>query len=93
MDVASFLKLTVSFAKTNFIMIESGIVEAKKLPLAVGDNTIEWVSEFPYLGSLVSDDGRIDAEVEKRIANASKAFGALRCAVFDDTCQLPQRDR
>ena len=29
-------------------------------------------------------NGRLHAEVDRRIANASKAFGALRKAVFDD---------
>ena len=40
--------------------------------------------EFSYLGPLIAENGRIDAEVDKRIANASKAFGALRQAVFKD---------
>ena len=43
-----------------------------------------YVSEFPYLGSLVTDDGRIHAEVDRRIACASRAFGALKQAVFRD---------
>ena len=30
------------------------------------------------------DDGKIDAEIDKRIANASRAFSALRQAVFKD---------
>jgi hypothetical protein len=43
-------------------------------------------SEFPYLGSLIADNGRVDVEVKKRIASTSKAFGALslRQAVFKD---------
>ena len=32
----------------------------------------------------LADNGRIDAEVDKCIANASKAFDALRQAVFND---------
>ena len=42
------------------------------------------MDSFTYLGSVVSSNGRIDAEVDKRIANASKAFGALHHAVFND---------
>ncbi len=42
---------------------------------------IDSVREFPYLGSL---SGRMDVDVEKRIAKASRAFGALRKAVFQD---------
>ena len=36
-------------------------------------------------GSLIIDSGRLDVDAEKRIANASKAFGALRQAVFDNS--------
>ena len=42
------------------------------------------VKEFPYLGSVVDSSGRLDAEVNRRVAQASKAFGALRKAVFLD---------
>ena len=37
-----------------------------------------------YLGSLIMDDEKIDEEIDKRIADASRAFGALRQAVFED---------
>ena len=47
-------------------------------------STIDIVGEFQYLGSVIAASGRIDNEVEKRIAQASRAFGALRKAVFLD---------
>ena len=37
---------------------------------------IEAVEEFPYLGSVISTSGTIDADVEARIAKASRAIGA-----------------
>ena len=46
---------------------------------------MECVKEFQYLGSIIAADGQIDAEVDKRLANASKAFGALQKAVFTNT--------
>ena len=42
------------------------------------------MGEFPYLGSMIAASGRIDADVENRTAKASRAFGALRKAVFLD---------
>ena len=42
------------------------------------------MSEFIYLGSQMTSDGKLDTEVEKRIAAVSRAFGALRRAVFQD---------
>jgi len=59
---------------------------ASDCPLVVGDDLIEWVEQFSYLESLISDDRRVSAEVEKRIASTSKAFGALQCAIFKN-CQ------
>ena len=83
-DVTRAFGMTVSITKTKFMVVGSGVSDEEKLPIAVDDGQIEWVSEFPYLGSLIADSGRIDVEVDKRIASASKAFGALRQAVFKD---------
>ena len=41
---------------------------------------MEAVKDFPYLGSLIECSGRMDADVNRRVAQASKAFGALRKA-------------
>ena len=38
-----------------------------------------------YLSSLIADSGRSHEEVDRRIASASKAFGALRRVVFKDS--------
>ena len=45
---------------------------------------IECVEEFQYLGSLIMSNERIDAEEDKCIGSASRAFGALHRAVFRD---------
>ena len=48
------------------------------------DNCVESVSEFQYLGSMVERSGRVDTDVERRVMQASRAFGCLRRAVFKD---------
>ena len=53
-------------------------------PIHLGLDGIDFVEEVSYLGSLVASSGGIDTEVDRCIANASKAFGALRHAVFTD---------
>ena len=55
-----------------------------KTPLSVCGEEIESVSEFQYLGSIVSSCGRMEVDMSRRIAQASKAFGALRRSVFMD---------
>ena len=42
------------------------------------------VDEFMYLGSVIAVSGRMDTDVDNRIAKASRAFDALRKAVFLD---------
>ena len=77
-EVTKAFGLTVSLQKTKFMVVGRGVLEEEKLPLALDDGCVEWVSEFPYLGSLIADNGRMHVETDKWIANASKAFGALR---------------
>ena len=78
MDVTRAIGMTVSITKTKLTVVGSGVSDEVKLPITVDGGQIEWVSEFPHLGSLMADSGRIDVEVEKRIASASNFFGALR---------------
>ena len=49
-----------------------------RMPLNVGGEEIEAVTEFPYLGSQIESCCRMTLDVEKRVAQASKAFAALR---------------
>ena len=52
--------------------------------MALDGGDIEVVSEFPYLGSLIADSGRMDVDMDRQVAQASKAFGARRKSVFLD---------
>ena len=50
------------------------------------------MSEFPYLGSSIAANGRIDDEIDRRIANAST--GTLRQAVLRMLiCPSPPKGR
>ena len=84
-SVTQSFGLTVSVQKTKFVVVDCGVEEDDTLHMALGESSIEHVSEFPYLGSLIAENGRSHVEVDKRIASASKAFGALRRAVFKDS--------
>ena len=60
----------------------SNITNNNRLPIKVEDGTIEHVSDFPYLGSVITESGRIDEEIDRRIANALKAFGGIKASSF-----------
>ncbi len=60
------------------------VEDSEREPIVVEGGEIQCVKEFPYLGAVIADSGRMDADVESRLAKASKAYGALRKAVFLD---------
>ena len=76
--------LTVSISKTKHMATGREATSRDRAPLPISSGEVEGVEEFPYLGSIISASGRMDREVEKRIAQAARAFGALRKAVFLD---------
>jgi len=55
-----------------------GVSDSDLQPISVDDEDIEHVTEFQYLGFIIAENNQIDAEVDKRTANSSKAFGTLR---------------
>ena len=83
-DVAADFGLTVSVPKTKLMVTGRRAAPGDRSPIPVGDCQIEVVDEFPYLGSMISSPGRMKADIDRRIAHASRAFGALRKAVFNN---------
>ena len=75
----------MNVSKIKFLVVGHEVQDLKMLPMTVDGGSIECVKEFQYLGSIIVAGGRIDAEVDKHLANASKAFSALRKAVFTNT--------
>ena len=85
MEVDKSFGLTLSFEKKiKFMVVGYGVDEGDTLPLDLPGGSIDWVSEFTYLGSLIAESGRAHEEVDRRIASASRAFGALRQPIFED---------
>ena len=72
MSVANSWGLTVSLVKTKGVRIsnESSFVDS----VPVCDQSVEMVKEFLYLGSIITSDGEIDADMKMRIAKAANLF-------------------
>nr|VZI44272.1 unnamed protein product [Spirometra erinaceieuropaei] len=51
--------------------------------ISVNGNQLQVVENFPYLGSTLSHNTKIDDEVANRISKASQAFGRLRSTVWN----------
>ena len=60
----------------------AAVDEGDDSPVVVKGGKIEMVRDFTYLGSKLSSDGEITAEVSCKIAKASKTFGCLRVPIF-----------
>ena len=48
----------MSVQKTKLMVVGYGIEENDTLPLTLDNSCIEFVTEFPYLGSLVAENNR-----------------------------------
>ena len=76
--------LRLSTFKTKFMSAGREVKSEDRPPIEIENSEIECVKEFPYLGSIIAANRRMDPDVEKRLSQASKAFGALRKSVFSD---------
>ena len=76
-EVLSEWELTVSFPKTKLLVAGASCGEEDLQAIHIRGETIEAVSSFRYLGSVLESHGEIRMDVEDRVARASHAFGAL----------------
>jgi hypothetical protein len=83
-STCSSFGLTISTEKTKHRVTGRLAVESDRDPIPVTGGELASVDEFTYLGSVVSSSASINTDVSNRISRASKAFGALRKAVFLD---------
>ena len=84
MRVAGDFGLSLSIPKTKVMAVGRLVTEEDKQPLDVGDAEIESIEVFQYLGSQVDSSGKMTVDIDKRIAQASKALWSTQiCTVVD----------
>ena len=84
--------LSINAKKTKTMTI-SKTEPAPKCSLKHGSTNIEQVSQFNYLGSLVTFDGRTKKEIRRRISIARSAFDQLRPILTDRKLSIAIRIR
>ena len=82
-SACSAFGLTISTKKTEVLYQPADKEDLNEPTITVNNELLKSVETFTYLGSTLSKDARIDAEVDKRIAKASTAFGRLRSNVWE----------
>jgi len=75
--------LTASIPKTKHMVTGRLTEDSDRDSIALEGGKIESVDEFPYLGSVVASSGRMDVDVDKRLAQASKVFGLRKVVSMD----------
>ena len=73
--------LIISLKKTN--VMGQDVSEAPSI--SIGDYTLEVVEDFTYLGSTISSNLSLEAEINKRIAKAASAMSRLSTRVSENT--------
>ena len=65
--------LTINHKKTEYMVVSKR--ESSVCALKIGDNTIKHdIQKFNYLGSLLTENGKCDEEIKKRIGMAKMLF-------------------
>jgi len=55
-----------------------GIIQrSSPQPIAIAQGNIEYVTRFTYLGSVISSDGDVEADINTRLAKAAAVFRRL----------------
>ena len=83
-DACTSFGLTISLDKTKVMYTPVPGAEYLEPDIYVYGSRLEVVESFVYLGSTLSFDGSLEAEIKGRICKASKSFGALEDRVWSD---------
>ena len=73
--------LMINWRKTNTMVFSR---EPPEWNIEVGDVQLEQAGETVYLGARLSENGRMESELERRIDRAATVVGALRRTVFEN---------
>ena len=82
-DIYQRFCLKVNTNKTEVLCYGGGL-SADEPVISIGAETLGVVGNFKYLDSYISDDCKLDVDVESRVSQVSKSFGRLRSRLFDN---------
>ena len=80
---SAHFSLTISIKKTEVFYQPPPGAENHPPTISVNGEVLKVTHSFPYLGSVLSDDGQLDLEITSRISKASSSFGRLTSRVWN----------
>ncbi|KAK3514603.1 hypothetical protein QTP70_021515 [Hemibagrus guttatus] len=82
-DASKKFGLKINIKKTE-VLYQPNSSRTQEVDVRVDGNILNSVPEFTYLGSTVTKDGQIDAEIQRRMAKASASFGRLHQRLWNN---------
>ena len=82
-DASKKFGLKINIKKTE-VLYQPNSTRTREEDIMVDGNKLNSLPEFTYLGSTISSDGRIGAEIQRRMAKASASFGRLRQRLWNN---------
>ena len=75
--------LTIDMKKTVVLIQDTHNKKLNSLVVLLNGTPLAEVDRFTFLGTTISNNGTIDAEISRRIQSAASAFGKLRSRLWD----------
>ena len=82
-DASKKFGLKINIKKTE-VLYQANSTRTREEDIMVDRNKLISVLEFTYLGSIISSNGCIDDEIQRRMAKASGSFGRLRQRLWNN---------
>ena len=82
-EASRLFGLTISLGKTEVLMQPAPGSTTRSPSISIDGSELNNVDHFKYLGSIISNDGTLDKEINTRICKASQALGRLRVRVLN----------
>ena len=84
------MKMNIKKTKT---MVVSRKSEIPKVKIHLDGQEVEQVSKFVYLGELITENGKSEEEIRRRIEIARKSFSKMRTIMTNPKISIPARLR
>ena len=87
--------LNINIRKTKCMVVSKENTNEKnvEISLKLDEKVVEQKRSFPYLGSTISDDGRCEIEIRKRIGMAKQKFNEMRSLLTNQKLNEEKRLR
>ena len=82
-DASKKFGLKINIKKTE-VLYQPNSTRTREEDIMVDGNKLNFVLEFTYLGSSISSDRRIDAEIQRRLAKGSVSLSRLRRRLWNN---------